>query len=163
VWEPGCPYRVRYPARTCSNRIGPGRHRMMKLLVLTPEPVTAEQLRRAVPKDADPGAAEVMVVAPALHDDALHFWLSDADEAIARAEQVRRETVERLDREGVSASGDTGESDPEQAIQDALQTFSADRIVLFTHPDSELRYKEDLDTGELEQRFGVPVDHALAS
>src|SRR5947209_8587454 len=134
----------------------------MKLLILTAEPVTAQQLREAMPGDADPGEAEVMVVAPALQDDALHFWMSDADEAIGRAERVRRETVEQLDREGVAASGDTGESDPEQAIQDALQTFPADRIVLFTHPGSEQRYKEDIDPGELTQRFGVPVDLALA-
>ena len=131
--------------------------------MLTTEPVTAEQLRDAVPSDADPGNAEVMVVAPAVHEDALHFWMSDADEAIARAEQVRSETIEHLDQEGVAASGDTGESDPEQAIQDALQTFAADRIVLFTHPSSERRYKEDLDPGELEQRFGVPVDLASVS
>jgi hypothetical protein len=104
-----------------------------------------------------------MVVAPALLEDALHFWLSDADEAIANADRVRRETVEQLDAQGVPASGDTGESDPEQAIQDALQSFPADRIVLFTHPESKRAYKEDLDPTELEERFGVPVDHASVS
>lgn len=135
----------------------------MRLLVLTTEPVTADQLRRALPGDADPAEAEVLVVAPALQDDALHFWLSDADEAIARAERVRAETVERLGQEGVPASGDTGESDPEQAIQDALQTFPADRILVFTHPEAERRYREDLDPAELQGRFGVPVELALAS
>lgn len=135
----------------------------MRLLVLTTEPVTADQLRGALPDDADPGDAEVLVVAPALQDDALHFWLSDADEAIARADRVRRETLERLGEQGVSATGDTGESDPEQAIQDALQSFPADRIVVFTHKESERRYREDLDPAELEGRFGVPVDLALAS
>jgi hypothetical protein len=29
--------------------------------------------------------------------------------------------------------GDTGESDPLLAIEDALRTFPADQIVLFTH------------------------------
>ena len=135
----------------------------MRLLVLTTEPVTADQLRGALPDGADPGDAEVLVVAPALQDDALHFWLSDADEAIARADRVRRETLERLGEQGVSATGDTGESDPEQAIQDALQSFPADRIVVFTHRESERRYREDLDPAELEGRFGVPVDLALAS
>jgi hypothetical protein len=125
--------------------------------------VTADQLRDALPADVRPEEAEVMVVAPALQDDALHFWLSDADEAIAKAERVRRQTVERLDDAGVPASGDTGESDPMQAIQDALQSFSPDRIVLFTHPESEHRYREDLDPAEVEKRFGIPVDHALVS
>lgn len=135
----------------------------MRLLVLTTEPVTADQLRDALPGETRPEDAEVMVVAPALQEDALHFWMSDADDAIANAERVRLETVERLDEQGVSASGDTGESDPEQAIQDALQSFPADRIVLFTHPESERRYREDVEPAELQQRFGVPVDRATVS
>jgi len=135
----------------------------MKLLILTSEPIAAEQLRAALPPGTDPAEAEVMVIAPALQEDRLHFWMSDADEAIARAEAVRSETVERLDSAGVSASGDTGESDPIAAIQDALQSFAADRIVLFTHGGSDQRYREDVDPAEVEQRFGVPVDHALVS
>jgi hypothetical protein len=117
----------------------------------------------ALPDGVSPEDAEVMVVAPALQQDALHFWMSDADAAIANADRVRRETVERLDREGVAASGDTGESDPMEAIQDALQSFPADRIVLFTHSEPEQRYKEDLDLDQVERRFGIPVDHALVS
>ena len=135
----------------------------MRLLVLTTEPVSADQIREALPDGARPEEAEVMVVAPALHRDALHFWMSDADDAIANAERVRRETVERLDQQGVAASGDTGESDPVEAIQDSLQSFPADRIVLFTHPESDRRYKEDLDPQEIRERFGIPVDHALVS
>ena len=135
----------------------------MKLLVLTSEPITSQQLREAVPGDSDPADAEVMVVAPALHRDALHFWLSDADEAIARAEAVRSETVEQLGSEGVPASGDTGESDPLLAITDALQTFPAERIVLFTHPDDEQRYREEIDVNEIRERFGLPVDQAPVS
>ena len=133
----------------------------MKLLVLTSEPITASQLREALPGGADPEQAEVMVIAPALQESALRFWLSDADEAIAKAKAVRGETVERLGSEGISASGDTGESDPFHAIQDALQSFPADRIVLFAHGGSDQRYREDVDVAEVEQRFGLPVNRAL--
>jgi hypothetical protein len=133
----------------------------MKLLVLTSEPISAQQLRGALGEEVEPADAEVMVVAPAFAADALHFWLSDADQAIAEADQVRRQTLERLGEEGVAASGDTGESDPLQAIQDALSTFAADRILLFTHPASSSRYREDVDIAEVEERFGIPVAHAL--
>jgi broad specificity polyphosphatase/5'/3'-nucleotidase SurE len=129
----------------------------MKLLVLTSEPITAEQLKDALPDGVDPKEAQVMVVAPALQQSGLKFWLSDADEAIARAEQVRAETLERLGSEGIAASGDTGESDPVQAIEDALTTFPADRILVFTHADA---YREDFDAEELRERFGIPVDRA---
>jgi hypothetical protein len=101
-----------------------------------------------------------MVVAPALADSGFKFWMSDADDAIARAEAVRRESVERLGKEGVSATGDTGEADPYLAIEDALKTFDADRIVLFTHAGDDQRYREDLDEGEIRDRFDRPVDHA---
>ena len=84
----------------------------MRLLVLASESITARQLREAVPDDPLLKDAEVMVVAPALHESALKFWISDADEAIARAEEVRRQTLEELDQAGVAAIGDTGESDP---------------------------------------------------
>lgn len=134
----------------------------MKLLVLTSEPVSARQLRGAMGSDVEPAEVEVMVVAPALQDSAVRFWFSDADDAIARAEQVRRETVQELDREGVAAAGDTGESDPEKAIEDALQTFSADRIVIFSHADSQRRYRENVDVEGLQQRFGLPVEEARA-
>jgi hypothetical protein len=132
----------------------------VKLLVLTSEPVSADQLRDALPGDPDPTDAEVMVVAPALHESALRFWMSDADEAIARADEVRRRSVENLGAEGVSAAADTGESDPEDAIEDVLKTFAADRILLFTHSGGDQRYREDVDPGTLESRFGIPVTQA---
>jgi hypothetical protein len=129
----------------------------MKLLVVTSEPIMAAQLREALPDEVDPEDAEVMVVAPALQGNPVKFWLSDADEAIARAEQVRRESVEELGAAGIQASGDTGESDPMQAIEDALNTFGADRILLFTRGDG---YRGDPDADEIQERFGVPVDRA---
>lgn len=132
----------------------------VKVLVLTSEPITAQHLRGALNADSDPSDLEVMVVAPALADSALKFWMSDADDAIARAEEVRQASVERLGDEGVSATGDTGESDPYTAIEDALKTFDADRIVLFTHGGEDQRYREDLDDREIAERFGRPVDHA---
>lgn len=132
----------------------------MKLLVVTSEPISAAELRDALPSDLATEQAEVMVVAPALQESGIRFWMSDADDAIAKAEAVQRETLQRLGSEGVPASGDTGESNPLIAIQDALQTFPADRIVVFTHRGDDQLYREDVDIAEIEQRFGVPVDRA---
>lgn len=132
----------------------------MKLLVLTSEAITAEQLRDALgQREGDD--LEVMVVAPALNDSALRFWMADADEAIARADNVRRQTAVELEGSGVQARGATGESDPVQAIQDALQGFEADRILVFRHPDEQQRYREDLDLDEVRERFGLPVEDSV--
>jgi hypothetical protein len=100
--------------------------------------------------------AEVLVVSPALHASGLRFWMSDDDEAIARAQAVQEETVERLEEAGIDAAGDTGEADPMTAIQDAFQSFPAERIVIFAHPEGEQRYREE-ELAEAQQRFGVPV------
>jgi hypothetical protein len=127
----------------------------MKLLVLTSEPITVEALRDALPADLDPADAHVMVVAPAVQENPLKFWMSDADEAIAHADQVRQETVRQLDEAGVQAIGRRGESDPMQALEDGINQFGgADRILLFTHGQG---YREDLDAAAIEQRFGIPV------
>jgi hypothetical protein len=48
------------------------------------------------------------------------------------------------------------------AIQDALATFAADRIVVFTHA-GEKDYREDEGLADAEQRFGVPVSFAEIS
>ena len=132
----------------------------MKIIVLTTEPISAAALRDALPESIEPRDAEVMVVAPALHESALRFWISDADEAIERAEAVRRESLRQLSDAGVSASADTGEGDLLKATEDALRTFDADRIVIFSHPSGESRYREDVDDDEIRGRFGLPVDRA---
>ena len=130
-----------------------------RILALVAEPVSGEALKKAVgPERAD--AAEVMVVAPALNSR-WKFWTSDTDEAIARAEEVQQETVERLDEEGIDAAGDTGESDPLLAVQDALQTFPADEIVLFTHPGGQHNWLEEGLVDEAKERFDAPVRHLL--
>jgi hypothetical protein len=133
----------------------------VRLLVLTSEPVNAEMVRAAVGEEAE--GAEVMVVSPALHDSPLRFWISDDDEAIAKAQQVQEETVERLEEEGMQATGDTGEADPLTALQDALATYEADRIVVFSHPGEEAAYREDDVAAEAERRFGLPVVHSTIS
>jgi hypothetical protein len=106
--------------------------------------------------------AEVQVVAPASNSSPLAFWVSDPDEAIGEAQEAQAKTVESLGQEGIEAKGDTGEGEPLVAIQDALVTFPADKIVLFTRAEDEAKYREDDVAGEAERRFGRPVvQHSL--
>jgi hypothetical protein len=127
----------------------------MRLLVIAAEPVEPEQLADVVGQDLDD--AEIRVVTPALNDSRLAFWVSDPDEAIAEAESAKEESVVRLRAEGIDAEGATGESDPVVALQDALATFPADRIVIFRHPAGEEAYLEDDVIDEARERLGVPV------
>lgn len=128
----------------------------MNLLVLSPEPVDAAALRGAL-EGEDLEGAKVLSVSPALNSSPVAFWMSDSDEAIADAEQNAAQTQQALRSEGVQATGVTGESEPLLALQDALATFPADRIIVFVRPDDEQQYREDDVVGEVERRFGIPV------
>lgn len=129
----------------------------MKLLVLATDPVDADDLRGALDGEEIEGA-EVLVVSPAVNESAVAFWVSDADEAIRDAESVARQTAAALTAGGARTRARAGESDPLLALQDALTTFPADRVVVFTRGDEEAqRYREDDVRGEAERRFGVPA------
>jgi hypothetical protein len=128
----------------------------MKLLVLATDPVDASDLRSALDGE-DLDGAEVLVVSPAVNESALAFWVSDSDEAILDAESTARTTAEALSRAGARTRAQAGESEPLLALQDALTTFPADRVVIFTREDESSRYREEDVVGEARRRFGVPV------
>jgi hypothetical protein len=133
----------------------------VKLLVVTPEPVDAAFLRNTLGDEVN--GAEVLVVSPATNQSKVAFWVSDPDEAIAEAETAQTDTVERLEEEGVDAAGQVGESDPVQAVDDALATFAADRILFVAHPEGDRDYREDEALAEAEKRWGIPLTHAVIS
>ena len=129
-----------------------------KVLAVVMEPVSGAALKEAMSSDSED--VEVMVVAPALNSR-FRFWMSDDDQAIARAEQVQEETVERLDEDGIDAAGDTGEADPLLAINDVLATFEADEIVLFTHEGGKRNWLEEGIVEAAKERFDAPVRHMI--
>jgi hypothetical protein len=127
-----------------------------KILALVAEPISGEALESALGPEVR--EAEVMVVAPAT-TSRFRWLVGDTDAAIERAEAVQEETVERLDEDGVDAAGDTGESDPLLALQDVLQTFPADQVVLFTHAGGKRNWLEEGVVDQARERFDVPVTH----
>ena len=133
----------------------------MKLLVLTPEPIDAGVLKAAAGEEA--ADAEVMVVTPATSKSGVRFWMNDIDGDIAGAQEAADETMERLEEGGIDAVAETGEAEPALALQDALATFPADRIIVFTHPEGDRDYREDEGLREAEARFGIPVTFAEIS
>jgi hypothetical protein len=127
----------------------------MKLLVLATDPVSADDVRGALPDDELEGS-EVLVVSPAVNESPVAFWVSDSDEAIAEAGSAAEQTAAALRESGARARATTGESEPLLALQDALATYPADHVLVFVR-DGDARYREDDVRGEAERRFGVPV------
>ncbi len=115
-----------------------------RILALVSEPVSGEALERAVgPEQAQ--NAEVLVVAPADEQSKLQFWMSDADDAIAKASERGDEVADELRSEGAHARTETGEADPVLAVRDALATFPADRILVFGDDDLAQQVRSSVD------------------
>ena len=82
--------------------------------------------RRAARPAARPGVGrsneQVLVVCPALNSPLKH-WVSDEDGARAAAQERLDASLARLRRAGSHASGEVGDSEPLQALEDALRTL----------------------------------------
>jgi hypothetical protein len=128
----------------------------VKLLVLATDYVSADDVKTALP-DEELEGAEVLVVSPAVNESPVAFWVSDADEAIAEAQSAAERTAAALREGGAQARATTGESEPLLALQDALATYQADRVLVFVREDEGARYREDDVIAEAQRRFGVPV------
>ena len=116
-----------------------------------------EVARRAI----DPPAG-VLVVAPALNSRLRH-WVSDVDDAVARARVRVGFAVAELRERGVSARGEVGDSDPLLAIADALAGFPASEIVIATHPEGQSNWLERGLIAKATARFELPITHLVST
>jgi hypothetical protein len=115
----------------------------VNVLVLAASSVDAGLLRRELGDDAE--GAQVLVVSPAVNSSPLAFWVSDSDDAIEDAQERLDETLSKLQDAGVQARGTTGDSEGLVALQDALATFPADRVVVVDDPEVAEEASERLD------------------
>jgi hypothetical protein len=132
----------------------------MKLLVITNETAEGDLLFEVVAGIAARTDLEVLVVAPALNSRLRH-WLSDVDDARGAAGVRVARCVDRLRARGIAAEGEIGDSDPVQAIDDALATFAADELVIATHPEERSNWLAHDLVGRACERFRLPVAHVV--
>jgi hypothetical protein len=123
-----------------------------------PCPVLAEDIARR----AGAAPTDVLVVAPALNSRLRH-WVSDVDEAVARAEERLDLAITALRQLGVIARGEIGDADPLLAIADALANFPADEIVIATLPPGRSNWIERGLIEKATARFGIPIAHLVSS
>src|SRR5262249_56575154 len=103
---------------------------------------------------------EVLVVTPALNSPLRH-WTSDEDDARSAAQARLDASLVRLRSLGVDASGEVGDANPLQAIEDALRTFGPDEIILSTHPEGRSHWLERGVVDRARERFAVPITHVV--
>ena len=131
-----------------------------RILVVANETVEGNVLVEAVRDMALSQNADVLVVCPALNTRLRH-WMSDSDAARRAAEARLVACLERLDRAHVHARGWIGDADPLAAIDDALRLYSADEIVIATHPEKRSNWLAHDLVGRARERFDQPVLHVV--
>jgi hypothetical protein len=131
-----------------------------RILVVANETVGGEELLSILREKSENVRERVHVVCPALNSQLRH-WASDEDGARAAAQERLGRSLEQLREYGVQADGEVGDSDPLQAIEDALRTFGADEIVISTHPEGRSNWLERNVVAVARERFDVPITHVV--
>ena len=125
-----------------------------RLLVLVTTEVADDALRDLV-RSRGGDDAEMLVVAPASEISKLD-WLTNAeDDARSDAASLAAKTAEAAPTTNVEAS--VGDSDPLQAIEDALRQFPADEILVVTRPEDEAGWLEEGTGAAAQARLALPV------
>jgi hypothetical protein len=146
------------PVRTAPPRRGAEDER--RILVIANETVGGAKLREEIRQRAEGFREQVLVVCPALNSPLRH-WASDDDAARAAAQKRLGRSLSQLSEAGIEARGEVGDSEPLQAMEDALRTFGADEIVISTHPEGRSHWLERNVVGSARDRFDVPITHVV--
>jgi hypothetical protein len=131
-----------------------------RILVIANETVGGDTLRECIHSRAKGTRANVLVVCPALNSPVKH-WVSDEDPARAAAQQRLDASLARLRQGGIDANGEIGDSEPLQAIEDAMRTFGPDEVIISTHPEGRSNWLERGIVTTARERFAVPITHVV--
>jgi hypothetical protein len=145
------------PIRTAPRPSGANERR---ILVIANETVGGAMLRKMILSKAESADEQVLVVVPALNSPLRH-WASDEDNARAAAAERLERSLRLLRDGGVEATGEVGDGDPLQAMEDALRTFGADEIIISTHPEGRSHWLERGVVEKARERFMVPITHVV--
>jgi hypothetical protein len=146
------------PVQTAPPRRGAENER--RILVIANETVGGTTLREEIRRRSEGFEEHVLVVCPALNSPLRH-WASDDDQARAAAQERLSRSLARLAEAGVEARGEVGDSEPLQAMEDALRTFGADEIIISTHPEGRSNWLEKGVVKGARERFAVPITHVV--
>ena len=131
-----------------------------RILVIANETVGGERLREEIRSRSEGYEEQIFVVCPALNSPLRH-WASDEDGARLQAQERLNKSLARLREAGVDATGEIGDAEPLQAMEDALRLFGADEIIISTHPEGRSHWLEKGIVDAARERFAVPITHVV--
>ena len=150
--RPEAPVRIAPPRRGAEDE--------RRILVIANETVGGAKLREEIRRRAEGFREQVLVVYPALNSPLRH-WASDDDAARAAAQERLGRSLAQFSEAGIDARGEVGDSEPLQAMEDALRTFGADEIIISTHPEGRSNWLEKGVVTGARERFAVPITHVV--
>jgi hypothetical protein len=126
-----------------------------RFLIVATQPLEEPEAVAAIARELE-GAnlAEVRVLAPA-SIGFLDRWASDVEAARRRAQERLVTTVAALAKAGVDAEARVGDEDLVQAVEDQLESYRADEVILVSARDGEDREA----AAELESRLRPRFRH----
>ena len=131
-----------------------------RILVVANETLGGQKLGSLIEERSRDMKTVILVCTPALNSR-LRYWASDEDGARGAAQERLDASLERLRSLGIAASGEVGDANPLQAMEDALRTFGADEIIISTHPEGRSHWLERGVVDHARERFAVPVTHVV--
>jgi hypothetical protein len=129
------------------------------LLVVATTEVPADELRSEV-GDRD---ARIHLVAPAMTESPFQHAMGDVDDARHAADERLEPMVEGLRSGNGDITAAVGDSDPVVAIEDALQTFPADEILIVTRGGGDEGWLEGDLFERARRKFEPPLTHAVVA
>ena len=131
-----------------------------RILVVANETVGGAELLSEIRERSQGRAARVLVVCPALNSPLRH-WVSDEDRARAAAQGRLDESLAAMRVAGLPATGEIGDGDPIQALEDAVRTFRPDELIISTHPVGRSHWLERGVVERARERFDLPLTHVV--
>lgn len=121
-------------------------------LVVANQTMTGEELHDALRAKAEQGPHRFTLIVPQ----------SGGEGGAAAAARERLETMlERLRREGFTATGGIGDPDPYTAIMNALQFYRVDNIVISTLPEQRSGWLRSDLVERVQRATACPVEHVV--
>jgi len=131
-----------------------------RILVIANETVGGGALLDEIRRRSEGVDEKVLIVVPALNSPLRH-WTSDEDGAREAAQQRLEASLAAMRKSGIDARGEVGDSDPLQAIEDAMRTFAPDELIISTHPPERSHWLERGVVAGARERFALPVTHVV--
>jgi hypothetical protein len=128
-----------------------------RTLVVANQTVGGKELIEHLKHKAEDGPRGFIVICPQSGDDdgANGDSPSDAHERLAH-------TLSELQDAGLEAVGQVAHSDPYTAVQNALQFYAPDDIVISTFPETRSGWLRSDLVGRVKEATGKPVEHVVS-